>query len=186
MINQHLAGVHIAAACEAMALGIRAGIDPRQLFEVISSSAGASWMFNNRVPHILEGDYQPRSAVDIFVKDSGNCARCRASLDLSSSDRDRRPSDVRCRQRYGSWSRRRQRRREGLCEGVGNRASQCAQASPLTDLSRESRRKGAHHGSTKRGEPAGVPDHRKAGDNSIFWLRRQLTIGRSDILFMAN
>ena len=35
MINQHLAGVHIAAACEAMALGIRAGIDPRQLFEVI-------------------------------------------------------------------------------------------------------------------------------------------------------
>lgn len=71
MINQHLAGVHIAAACEAMALGIRAGIDPRQLFEVISSSAGASWMFNNRVPHILEGDYQPRSAVDIFVKDLG-------------------------------------------------------------------------------------------------------------------
>jgi putative dehydrogenase len=71
MINQLLAGVHIAAACEAMALGIRAGADPRTLYEVIGNSAGASWMFQNRVPHILEGDYSPRSAVNIFVKDLG-------------------------------------------------------------------------------------------------------------------
>jgi len=70
-INQLLAGVHIAAACEAMALGVRAGVDPHTLFEVISNSAGASWMFNNRVPHILDGDYAPKSAVDIFVKDLG-------------------------------------------------------------------------------------------------------------------
>jgi 3-hydroxyisobutyrate dehydrogenase len=71
MINQLLAGVHIAAATEAMALGIRAGIDPAALYEVISNSAGASWMFQNRVPHILSGDYTPLSAVNIFVKDLG-------------------------------------------------------------------------------------------------------------------
>jgi 3-hydroxyisobutyrate dehydrogenase len=71
MINQLLAGVHIAAATEAMALGIRAGIDPKVLYEVISNSAGASWMFQNRVPHILAGDYTPLSAVNIFVKDLG-------------------------------------------------------------------------------------------------------------------
>ncbi len=71
MVNQHLAGVHIAAACEAIALGIRAGADPRQLYEVICQSAGASWMFENRVPHILEGDYTPLSTVNIFVKDLG-------------------------------------------------------------------------------------------------------------------
>jgi 3-hydroxyisobutyrate dehydrogenase len=70
-INQLLAGVHIAASAEAMALGIRAGVDPKTLFEVISNSAGSSWMFNNRVPHILDGDYAPKSAVDIFVKDLG-------------------------------------------------------------------------------------------------------------------
>jgi L-threonate 2-dehydrogenase len=70
-INQLLAGVHIAAACEAMALGISIGADPKVLYEVISNSAGASWMFQNRVPHILDGDYAPRSAVDIFVKDLG-------------------------------------------------------------------------------------------------------------------
>ncbi len=71
MINQLLAGVHIAAATEAMALGIRAGIDPEALYEVISNSAGSSWMFQNRVPHILSGDYTPLSAVNIFVKDLG-------------------------------------------------------------------------------------------------------------------
>jgi L-threonate 2-dehydrogenase len=71
MINQLLAGVHIAALGEAMALGTKAGADPNALFEVISNSAGASWMFNNRVPHILAGDYTPLSALDIFVKDLG-------------------------------------------------------------------------------------------------------------------
>jgi len=71
MVNQHLAGVHIASACEAMALGIRAGADPHQLYEVICNSAGTSWMFQNRVPHILNGDYAPLSAVNIFVKDLG-------------------------------------------------------------------------------------------------------------------
>lgn len=71
MINQLLAGVHIAAACEAMALGIKAGVDPKVLYEVISNSAGSSWMFQNRVPHILDGDYTPLSAVNIFVKDLG-------------------------------------------------------------------------------------------------------------------
>ncbi|MEO8006832.1 MAG: L-threonate dehydrogenase [Betaproteobacteria bacterium] len=71
MINQLLAGVHIAAAAEAMALGIRAGADPKVIYEVISNSAGSSWMFQNRVPHVLDGDYTPLSAVNIFVKDLG-------------------------------------------------------------------------------------------------------------------
>jgi 3-hydroxyisobutyrate dehydrogenase len=63
--------VHIAAACEAMALGLRAGADAHQLYDVITHSAGNSWMFENRVPHILAGDYAPLSAVNIFVKDLG-------------------------------------------------------------------------------------------------------------------
>ncbi len=71
MVNQLLAGVHIATAAEALALGIRAGADPRTLYEVISGSAGNSWMWQNRVPHILDGDDTPLSAVNIFVKDLG-------------------------------------------------------------------------------------------------------------------
>ena len=71
IINQLLAGVHIAAAAEAMALGLREGVAANDLYEVITHSAGNSWMFENRMAHVLKGDYTPLSAVDIFVKDLG-------------------------------------------------------------------------------------------------------------------
>ncbi|MCK8787595.1 NAD(P)-dependent oxidoreductase [Roseomonas sp. NAR14] len=69
VVHQLLAGVHIAAAAEAMALGIKAGIEPQALYDVVTNAAGNSWMFENRMAHVLEGDDTPRSAVEIFVKD---------------------------------------------------------------------------------------------------------------------
>jgi L-threonate 2-dehydrogenase len=71
IVNQLLAGVHIAAACEAITFASKLGLDIAKVYEVITASAGNSWMFENRVPHILEGDYSPRSAVNIFTKDLG-------------------------------------------------------------------------------------------------------------------
>ena len=71
MVNQLLAGVHIAAACEAIAFAARQGLDLARVYEVITRSAGNSWMFENRIPHVLEGDYSPKSAIDIFTKDLG-------------------------------------------------------------------------------------------------------------------
>jgi L-threonate 2-dehydrogenase len=71
MINQLLAGVHIAAACEAVAFAKKLGLDLAKVYEVITASAGNSWMFENRVPHILDNDYSPKSAVAIFTKDLG-------------------------------------------------------------------------------------------------------------------
>ncbi|OYU19341.1 MAG: 3-hydroxyisobutyrate dehydrogenase [Rhodobacteraceae bacterium PARR1] len=71
IVNQLLAGVHIAAACEAITLAKKMNLDIAKVYEVITASAGNSWMFENRVPHILDGDYAPRSAVDIFTKDLG-------------------------------------------------------------------------------------------------------------------
>ena len=71
IVNQLLAGVHIAAACEAVTFAAAMGLDLTKVYEVITASAGNSWMFENRVPHILDGDYAPRSAVDIFTKDLG-------------------------------------------------------------------------------------------------------------------
>jgi L-threonate 2-dehydrogenase len=71
MINQHLAGIHIAAACEAIAFASKLGLDLSKVYEVITASAGNSWMFENRVPHILNNDYAPKSAINIFTKDLG-------------------------------------------------------------------------------------------------------------------
>lgn len=71
IIHQLLAGVHIAAAAEAMALAARAGIPLDVMYDVVTHAAGNSWMFENRMQHVVDGDYAPRSAVDIFVKDLG-------------------------------------------------------------------------------------------------------------------
>jgi 3-hydroxyisobutyrate dehydrogenase len=71
MVNQLLAGVHIAVACEAIAFAAAQGLDIARVYEVITQSAGNSWMFENRIPHVIADDYTPRSAVEIFVKDLG-------------------------------------------------------------------------------------------------------------------
>jgi L-threonate 2-dehydrogenase len=71
MVNQLLAGVHIVAAAEAMTFAARQGLDLRKVYDVITASAGNSWMFENRMKQVLDGDYKPRSAVEIFVKDLG-------------------------------------------------------------------------------------------------------------------
>ncbi len=71
MVNQQLAGVHIAAACEAITFAAKQGLPLDKVYEVITASAGNSWMFENRVPHVIAGDYHPHSAIEIFVKDLG-------------------------------------------------------------------------------------------------------------------
>jgi 3-hydroxyisobutyrate dehydrogenase-like beta-hydroxyacid dehydrogenase len=71
VVNQLLAGVHIAAAAEAITFAMTQGIEPAETLRVIPRCAGTSWMFENRGPHIVAGDYTPHSAVDIWTKDLG-------------------------------------------------------------------------------------------------------------------
>ncbi|KAL8139718.1 hypothetical protein V2J09_005739 [Rumex salicifolius] len=71
MVNQLLAGVHIASAAEALAFGAHLGLHTRTLFDFITNSGGTSWMLENRGPHMLDNDYTPHSALNIFVKDLG-------------------------------------------------------------------------------------------------------------------
>ncbi len=70
-VNQLLAGVHIAAMGEALAMAASQGLELGRVVEVISASAGTSWMCENRAPHVVEADYAPRSAVTIWPKDLG-------------------------------------------------------------------------------------------------------------------
>jgi putative dehydrogenase len=66
-----LAGVHIATMAEALTFGMTQGVTPDRFVEVISKCAGSSWMLENRAPHIVDGDYTPLSAVNIWPKDLG-------------------------------------------------------------------------------------------------------------------
>lgn len=71
VVNQLLAGVHIAVAAEAMAFAAGMGLDLEEVYRVITNSAGTSWMFQNRMRRVVDKDYAARSSTDIFVKDLG-------------------------------------------------------------------------------------------------------------------
>ncbi|MGI9874025.1 L-threonate dehydrogenase [Vibrio chagasii] len=89
IIHQLLAGVHIAAGAEAMALAARANIPLDLMYDVVTNAAGNSWMFENRMKHVVDGDYSPKSMVDIFVKDlnlvSDTAKELKFPLPLSSA-----------------------------------------------------------------------------------------------------
>jgi 3-hydroxyisobutyrate dehydrogenase len=72
-VNQLLAGVHIAAAAEALTLAARAGLAPESALAVLLAGAGSSFMLQDRGPRmaqLLAGDQVPtHSAIELFVKD---------------------------------------------------------------------------------------------------------------------
>ncbi len=59
IVNNLLAAVNLAAGAEALALAVRAGLDPRQVVDVINASSGGSWIFADRMPRALAGDFAP-------------------------------------------------------------------------------------------------------------------------------
>jgi len=71
IINNLLAAVNLAAGAEALALAVKAGLDPRLVVDVVNASSGASWIFADRMPRALAGDYAPRAAARILAKDVG-------------------------------------------------------------------------------------------------------------------
>ena len=71
VVNNMLAAANLAAGCEAMAMASMLGLDLRQAAEVVDASSGASWMFADRMPRALAGDYAPRAASRVLLKDVG-------------------------------------------------------------------------------------------------------------------
>jgi putative dehydrogenase len=72
MINQLMVCVHNAVAAEALTLGEKAGLDKAMLLEIISKSAGNSWIFSDRGARMVSESFSPpKSALSILVKDLG-------------------------------------------------------------------------------------------------------------------
>jgi 3-hydroxyisobutyrate dehydrogenase len=86
-----MAGINLAAACEGMVFGLKLGLDPQTIFDVVSASSGASWAFGDRMPRVLAGDYSTKAAVDILTKDLGLAletgAAARAALPIGAAAR---------------------------------------------------------------------------------------------------
>ena len=84
LVNNLMAGIHLMAGAEAIALAERLGLDPAQMTELISASSGQSWIFDDRMPRALAGDFAPRAQAHVLTKDVRlvNEAAAAAGLEL--------------------------------------------------------------------------------------------------------
>ncbi|KAL8767402.1 MAG: hypothetical protein Q9209_006092 [Squamulea sp. 1 TL-2023] len=71
LIHQIFAGIHIAMVNEAMGLAAAAGLDTKDAYEKLKGSEASSWMFENRVPPMLDSNFPRYSAISIIAKDVG-------------------------------------------------------------------------------------------------------------------
>lgn len=70
LVNNLLLGINMAAVAEAMVLGVKAGLDPKVLLDIISSSSGRSYALEAKVPgFIMQGNFEPGFAIDLQYKD---------------------------------------------------------------------------------------------------------------------
>jgi 3-hydroxyisobutyrate dehydrogenase-like beta-hydroxyacid dehydrogenase len=76
--NNMILGVTMIATCESIALGDKLGLDREKLFEVLSTSSGASWTVNTYFPapdvgpkSPADNNYEPGFAAELMVKDLG-------------------------------------------------------------------------------------------------------------------
>lgn len=71
-LNQHLAGTHIVVAAEVLSFAKSLNLSTREAYKIAMSGTASSWIFGDRGAHMLDADWTPKSAIDIFVKDLVN------------------------------------------------------------------------------------------------------------------
>ena len=80
LVNNVMSMCNVAVAAEAMVLGVRAGMDPQRLFEVLSTSGGRSHHFLKRFPNVLAGDFTPYFSIALSRKDLSLALKMAESL----------------------------------------------------------------------------------------------------------
>ncbi|KAK5167094.1 uncharacterized protein LTR77_007824 [Saxophila tyrrhenica] len=69
-IHQLLAATNIISASEAMGLAATVGLNTQSVMEHVNQSDAASFMFENRAPHMIKDDWSALSALGIILKDT--------------------------------------------------------------------------------------------------------------------
>ena len=75
IINNLVLGVAIEAACEALVLAAKVGIDPALVIDITSVGGARTFAMQSRGPRILARDFAPRSSVNTQYKDLANAVR---------------------------------------------------------------------------------------------------------------
>jgi 3-hydroxyisobutyrate dehydrogenase len=79
-LNNLLSASHLIASSEAMVAGMRFGLDPQVMLDVINGSSGKNWSTEKKWPaYVLPGTYSSGFALSLLVKDVG------IAVDLANS-----------------------------------------------------------------------------------------------------
>ena len=71
LVNNVMSMGNVLVAAEAFVLGVRAGMEPQRLLEILRTSAGRSYHFEKRFPNILARNFAPGFTVNLARKDLG-------------------------------------------------------------------------------------------------------------------
>lgn len=82
IVNNVMSMGNVAVAAEAMVLGVKAGVDPQRLFDILSTSGGRSHHFLKRFPNVLAGDFTPHFSIGLSRKDVSLALALAAKLEM--------------------------------------------------------------------------------------------------------
>jgi 3-hydroxyisobutyrate dehydrogenase-like beta-hydroxyacid dehydrogenase len=82
IVNNVMSMGNVVVAAEAMVLGVKAGMDPQRLFDILSTSGGRSHHFLKRFPNVLAGDFAPRFGINLSRKDVSLALALAAKLEM--------------------------------------------------------------------------------------------------------
>lgn len=71
IINNMLALTCSSISAEGFVLGVKAGIDPQVLWDIISISTGNNWALQQYTSNVLQGDFTPYYRLSLGCKDIG-------------------------------------------------------------------------------------------------------------------
>lgn len=75
LANNMIVACNIAAACEAFAFAVKAGLNPHTLFDAIKDGFAESKIMNIKIPKIMSGDFSASARVAVHMKDLKNAKR---------------------------------------------------------------------------------------------------------------
>jgi len=71
LVNNLLVAAQVVATAEALLLAGKSGVNLKQMFDVIMTSAGRSWIFEHRALRMIDRDFGTRGALKLLLKDTG-------------------------------------------------------------------------------------------------------------------
>lgn len=69
IVNQLMSAVNLVSMSEGFTLGVKGGVDPEIMRDVILNGSGKSWALEDRMPVILERNFEPGFTIDLHTKD---------------------------------------------------------------------------------------------------------------------